>query len=350
MTADVDKFFESLSDENIKSVEQAINSWTGDFNVLNNYGQTPLTYCWNSPDTIKLLLKAGADVNAKDGDGITALMAAGSAEVKELLLTLGADVNASSTSGSTALMTANYSPEISKLLIDAGAEVNAKNEHGGTALMGAFDPDITQVLLDADADVNAKTTQGFTALMGSYWGATTRLLIEKGAEVDAKDKDGNTAITYIFDKDYQAERSEILGELIKAGADVNAINNDKNTPLINLITSEYDSQDQEFLMKPLIKAGADINYAGRDDRKTPLMLVTKMTQAEILINAGADLTLRDVDGKLAHEQKHFNEYTALKKIRSYLENAHLTQASLLHAANTSINKQESDSSNERERL
>ena len=58
---------------------------------------------------IKKLLDKGADVNAKDKDGETALMAAalrGHTEIVQFLLNKGADVNAKRNDGTTALMAA----------------------------------------------------------------------------------------------------------------------------------------------------------------------------------------------------------------------------------------------------
>jgi uncharacterized protein len=75
---------------------------------------------------VKRLLAAGAEVNAKDKNGITPLMAAslaGHREVVEFLLAKGAEVNAQDKSGKTALMFATRMnhPEVRELLIKTGA-------------------------------------------------------------------------------------------------------------------------------------------------------------------------------------------------------------------------------------
>ena len=76
-----------------------------------------------------LTMTKGADVyvNAKDEDGVTALMAAeleGHTETVEMLLTKGADVNAKSKVGWTALMVAALEghTKIVRLLEQAGAK------------------------------------------------------------------------------------------------------------------------------------------------------------------------------------------------------------------------------------
>jgi len=88
---------------------------------------------------VELLLAAGADVDAKDEDGWTALHDAawgGHAAVAELLLAAGADVNAQDNDGWIALHDAarNGHSAVVELLLEAGADVNAKNKNGWTAL------------------------------------------------------------------------------------------------------------------------------------------------------------------------------------------------------------------------
>ncbi|PNH04128.1 Ankyrin repeat domain-containing protein 17 [Tetrabaena socialis] len=83
----------------------------------------------------KVLLAAGADVNAKNTDGYTALMIAclkGNGEVANVLLAAGADTNAKSTDGKTALMAACLEGhgEVAKALVAAGADINARNAGG----------------------------------------------------------------------------------------------------------------------------------------------------------------------------------------------------------------------------
>jgi len=80
---------------------------------------------------VKSLIAKGAEVNAKDNKGGTALMVAslnGHIEIVQALLGKGAEVNAKSNKGGTALMVASLNGhiEIVQALLSKGAEVNAK--------------------------------------------------------------------------------------------------------------------------------------------------------------------------------------------------------------------------------
>jgi ankyrin repeat protein len=121
---------------------------------------------------VKALLAQGADVNAKDDQGQTALHwvapARDNPEMVKVLVAKGADVNAKDNAGETALMIAasQSNPQIIAVLLADGADVDARNNSGGTALMaGAFRANLDEIkiLLARGADPKVKDKQGRTA-------------------------------------------------------------------------------------------------------------------------------------------------------------------------------------------
>jgi uncharacterized protein len=126
---------------------------------------------------VQTLLDEGADVNAKDKHGVTALWLASKMNhphVVRLLLEKGASVNAKDIDGVTALIEAcSFAPsggksDVVRLLLENGADVDAKDKSAATALIyasGEDDPDVVRLLLDKGADVNAKDKDGKTALI-----------------------------------------------------------------------------------------------------------------------------------------------------------------------------------------
>jgi ankyrin repeat protein len=120
------------------------------------------------------LIKGGADVNAKDPYGVTALMfslIAGSTDVALKLIEKGADVNSRDVDGRTALVEALTSeneipPEVVESLIRRGADVNVRLAGGLTPLMIAASGDsrIVRLLVEAGADVKAKDDNGANVL------------------------------------------------------------------------------------------------------------------------------------------------------------------------------------------
>jgi len=144
---------------------------------------------------VEELLANGADVNAKNKDGWSALMVAslkGHTEIVKALLANSADVNAKDFVGTTALMLASFKghTETVMVLLAKGADVNA-NMKGGTALISASQEghtEIVKALLANGTDVNAKDFIGRTALMlASFNGHTdiVKILLAKGADETA---------------------------------------------------------------------------------------------------------------------------------------------------------------------
>ncbi len=126
-------------------------------------------------NTVKALLDKGADANAKDDGGWTALTYAaqkGHTEAVKLLIEKGSDVNARGKNGHTALMMAaqlGHTAAI-KLLIEKGADVNARNSKGWTALTYAAINGYTKaikLLMEKGADIDAAIA-GIENQMASY--------------------------------------------------------------------------------------------------------------------------------------------------------------------------------------
>jgi ankyrin repeat protein/cytochrome c551/c552 len=114
------------------------------------------------PAIDELLRKNARAANVRGTHGSTPLMSAalyGDADLVQRLLTAGADPNAANTAGATALMWAAPDPDKMRLLLDAGADVNARSEDRRSPLVvtsgivGAAPP--LRLLLEYGADPSA---------------------------------------------------------------------------------------------------------------------------------------------------------------------------------------------------
>ena len=213
-----------------------------DVNQTQGDGATALHWAahHNDLDTARKLIKAGANVEAKNALGVMPLWLActnGNAEMIELLVDAGANVNEPLETGETPLMTASRTGSFNsvKVLLTAGAEVDAIEPiRKQTALMwalGESHTDIAKTLVAAGADINVETTKGSTPLMFAVRHGNleaTKWLIEKGAYVNAKtlDKVGSRYAgtqKKISTLHLAAQRGhvDVALELIRNGADVN---------------------------------------------------------------------------------------------------------------------------------
>lgn len=123
-------------------------------------------------DEVRQLLDSGTDVNTKNGNGTTALMAAaigGRSEVVGLLIQRGADVNAATSVGDTALSFASWKGhmEIVRQLVEARANVNTRGGVGRTPLYVAAhfqNIEVVRFLLANGADPHVKADDGTNAI------------------------------------------------------------------------------------------------------------------------------------------------------------------------------------------
>ena len=379
--SDYERFITAIDTGKIEAVQAEIDKGSdinarekilGSRGVYNKvYGQTPLMHAASGSypnPALELLLDNGAQVNARDDSGVTALMEAAnfnrSGAVK-LLLDRGAQVNARSNYGLTPLTIAAapfiYLPvrklAVVKLLLEGGAQVDGRDSNGRTPLAlsagRSYKPDIVALLLDHGAEVNAPDRNGVTPLMLAVhergFPEIVKFLIEKGAQVDARSNNGSTPLhraaqasignryrspllcmTSIhpdFRRDIEEVRQrplEMIQLLLDTGAQVDARDEDGNTPLI----VAAKGTDRPEIIQLLIEKGAEVN-ARNNDGSTALMVaargadsggnipgvtIIKSTRAllggdiiELLLDKGANPLAIDASGMKAIDHARNNK-------------------------------------------
>ena len=116
----------------------------------------------------------------------------------------------------------NFGEDAIMFLIDAGADVNAQNNSGITALMmDAKEPKSIEMLTENGGDVNIFDDEGKTALMYAASRGKqdiVEMLFNDGAEIDYADMAEKTALAYSVADSIQKKVIQIL---IEYGAEVN---------------------------------------------------------------------------------------------------------------------------------
>jgi len=142
-------------------------------------------------DAVTLMLEAGMPAQAQDALHLAVDL--GKAKVAKVLIDAGADVNARDVAGQSLVMTAVEHPDIVKLLIDAHADVNIPNDYKLAPLAVAAERgnlETVKLLLAAGANVRHRDPSGGSALMVAVlrgYKDVVRALIDAGADV-ARDK------------------------------------------------------------------------------------------------------------------------------------------------------------------
>jgi ankyrin repeat protein len=267
---------------------------------------------------VRKLLKDGADVNAAQGDGMTALHWAalnGDVDMASMLLYAGANVGAKTRIGGyTPLHLAAQVGNAGVIapLVAAGAQVAALTSTGATALMQAAhsgSADAVRILIENGADPNVKeTANGQTALM--FAAAADRvdvvkLLLSRGADINVTSRvEDFSQLTMTNDVD-QNGVPRPQAPPPPGGRDIPGVTRPYNyNELIDkhggLAALHFAArQGAMATADALLKGGAKINQRGAGDLTTPILVAAINGHFDLvsyLLDSGADPNLASIGG------------------------------------------------------
>ena len=199
----------------------------------------------------------------------------------------------------------NSNPRILRLLLEAGADVNAKTDLGSVPLHAAAgnpNPDIALTLLRAGGDPNVqykglKYAPLHVAAEDGSTGSVVDVLISWGANPNLKSRNGYVPLVLAIRS--ENPHDQVALALIAGGTDLDSRDNWTNSVLHQAASME---DVNPVVVGALIRAGADVNsttkfgitplhYAAGNNRQSDAI--------KLLVAAGASVTVRDTRGHTA---------------------------------------------------
>ncbi len=229
--------------------------WDRHGRILNSTDALTLLIDTDLCEGLAKLLDWGGDPNARGRDGTTLLMWAaerGELRAIDLLVERGAEVNAQDDRGRSALHHGNWHFQSVSCLIFHGADLDLVDDEGVSPLMMAAiygNTGTVSLLLEH----GAKIAGGELEAAAYYWPQPQlcQLLLEYGADVNDRGAGGDTALMMAI----RQENPEIVRLLLARGADANA-RNDAGQTALTVARQRPSSEDRRKILRLLRRAGA----------------------------------------------------------------------------------------------
>ena len=328
------------------------SGYASDIHSRDSFGNQPLLWAARNGygEAVSILLAAGAQVAAKNNEGVTALYWAachGHQSVIQQLLDRGANCRPKDKIGWTPLHRAAFNGHKGVLcvLLDNHADIEAKDGTKWTALMRAAttgNVEVMRLLLARNADTAIKDMEGCTpmhhaALRGNA--SIVKLLVEEGAEFEERDNEGWTVlqhaawnghermVRYLLKNGsnvhsradngwtalHQATwngHTVVVGRLLKGGADPNEIDDEGEAPL-----HQAAWRGHYAVVKLLLEADADPNLKDRTGNTALHQAASNgsSTVVQLLLDEGADPRLKDNDDRKPHSLAEENFHHQIAK-------------------------------------
>ena len=311
----------AIHDGRIESAKCLIE-FGADVNESDDGGRTLLHKAFDF-EIIKMLVEYGADVNAKDNEGQTFLHYWSMEDCVdvEALVGLGADVNTKDNAGRTPLQIA-YSVDVAKELVKLGADIYVRNGEGYTAIEGLFSDwcfddqavailEFVQFLCDKDIKIPFDTikdclvwaiafaNKDFPPAVWDFCKENKDRLIECAVkEYGEEESDELRRKLEEYEMhEVQKQRIAEIKSLVERGDNVNGIQDaNGRTFLFEIIRAGCDIN----MVKFLVSKGANVNTQDKLG-KTPLHFAAEYGSTDILqylISKGANVNAMD---------KHWNK-------------------------------------------
>ncbi|MCL1937672.1 MAG: ankyrin repeat domain-containing protein [Candidatus Azobacteroides sp.] len=254
--------------------------------------------------TAEILIQAGADINAKDKTGKTALHYAAGGQYYYVMIgpiPMGSRRDRENGAhGDPAAPPAQNHSAIAELLIKSGADMNIKDDDGNTPLLLSAinrNYDAMKILLKAGAKTDIKNNEDKTLFdyLDEEEGFKTVTEAGFGGKI-SKEAINNAFVKIIeeYESRYRYDKDE-LARIIALGADVNTPIGGKNA-LVYILYRNHNLPGKYDFFKQLIASGVDVN--AKDEDGTGVLAFTVYKKADLpliklLIDSGA--RVNDVD-------------------------------------------------------